>query len=288
MHSMFLLTGATMGVLRRFLSRPRSFAPFLVFAVVASIYAAARTIPKFTRLDRDSKTRLAEMAATPVGEAYTAAAWEQVPENWWFLGDDVRDQKKQEMVAKYFGLRRVLFRGPDQWKTLGVSDVKLTMHYEFDRDQCMDELDTLDLKDFIGKNIASLHHQFLDAIVEIERVSGLHLKTIDLRAAFLGTKPPMPAEMIYVARWSNGSLEGYTADIVRKGRSKAREIVVDKALEKSPFDIYLVLVGEPPRKLGVTGEGKAFTYVPWAAGQYWVLACKPDHCFVLNSVAHRI
>lgn len=288
MHSMFVVTAAAMGVFRAFLSRPKSFAPFVAFALIASTYAALRTIPRFTRLDRDSKTRLAELAASPESSAYTATAWEQVAENWWFLGDDVRDTKKQEMVAKYFGLRRVLFRGSDQWKTLGVSDVKLTMHYEFEREQCVDELDHLDLKQFIGKSIDALHHQFLDAIVEIERVSGLQLRSIDLTATFLGTQPSLPAPTIYVARWANDKLEGYTADVVRKGRSKTREIVLGKELAGKDFDVYMILIGQPPRKLGSSSEGKPFPYVPWGPGQYWVLACRPDHCFVLKSIAHRI
>jgi hypothetical protein len=288
MHSMFIVTAAAMGVFRTFLSRPKSFAPFVAFALIASTYAAARTIPKFTRLDRASNHRLSELAATPLDGTYTANAWEQIPENWWFLGDDVRDQKKQEMVAKYFGLRRVLFRGSDQWKTLGVSDVKLTMHYEFDRPMCMDEIDELDLKPFVGKNIRALHHTFLDAIVEIERVSGEQLKTIDVRATFLGSHPPLPAPTIYVARWENGALEGYTADVVRKGRSKTREIVLGKELAGTERDLYLVRIGEAPRKLGTTSDTKPLTYVPWGAGQYWVLACKADDCFVLHSLAHKI
>ena len=87
-----------------------------------------------TSASRSSQRRRAE--ASPRCEA-----WEQIPEEWWFLGDDVRDQKKQELIAKYFGLYRVLFRGNDQWATLGVTDVKLTMHYDFDAPVCLDELD---------------------------------------------------------------------------------------------------------------------------------------------------
>ena len=197
------------------------------------------------------------------------------------------DQKKQELVANYFGLHRVMFRGSDLWKTLGVTDLKLTMHYEFDRPLCMDEIDQLDLKPYVGRDIGALHHAFLDAIAEIELVGKAQLRKIDLRATFLGTHPPMPAPTIYVARWENDKLEGYTARVRRRGRSKDREVVLSPELTREPFDIYLVLVGEAPRKLGVSTDKKPFTYQPWRTGQYWALACKPDHCFVVLAVAHK-
>src|SRR5262249_10245561 len=106
MHAMFLVLAGLLGVMSAFLHRTRSFAPFVVLAVVTSIYAGARTIPMFTRLAHDSDQRLAELAATPAGADYTSTAWEQIQEQWWFLGDDLRDQKKQELIAKYFGLHR--------------------------------------------------------------------------------------------------------------------------------------------------------------------------------------
>ncbi|HEY5923999.1 MAG TPA: hypothetical protein VIV11_20105, partial [Kofleriaceae bacterium] len=287
-HSMFVVLAGVLGVVRAFLHSPRAYAPFVGFAIVVSIFAALRTVPMFTRLKRDSDQRLAELAKAPLGGNYTSTAWEQIPESWWFLGDDLRDQKKQEMVAKYFGQHRVLFRGADQWKTLGVTDVKLTMHYEFDKPLCIDEIDQLDLKPYVGKDIGALHHAFLDAIVEIELISKAQLREIDLRATFLGTHPPMPAPTIFVARWQNEKLEGYAARLRRKGRSKEREIVLSDELKREPFDIYLTLVGEAPKKMGVSTDKKAFTYQPWATGQYWALACKPEHCFVVLAVAHKM
>lgn len=287
MHSMFLVMCGVLGIVRSFLDRPRAYAPFVVLAIVASTYAMLRTVPMFTRLARDSDQRLAELAAAPPGSNYTTTAWEQIPESWWFLGDDARDQKKQELIAKYFGLHRVLFRGSDRWKTLGVSDVKLTMHYEFETPICMDEIDQLDLKPYVGRDIAALHHAFLDAIAEIELVANAQLKEIDLRVTFLGSQPPMPAPTIYVARWFNEELEGYPGQIRRKGRSKVREIVLPPALQREPWDIYLALVGEPPRKLGVSTDKTPITYQPWRTGQYWALACRRDHCFVVVAVAHK-
>jgi len=290
MHSMFLLLAGVLGVFRSFLHRPRAYTPFVIFAVVASTYAFVRTVPMYTRVKRDSDQRIAELAKAPPGGNYTANGWEQIPEQWWFLGDDMRDQKKQEMVAKYFGLHRVLFRGGDQWKMLGVTDVKLTMHYELENPACLDEIDQLDLKEYVGKDVGALHHAFLDAIAEIELVSGNKLKTIDLRATFLGTQPPMPSPTLFVAKWDHGVLEGYTASLRRKGRSKSREIALSPALKKEPFDIYLALVGEPPKKLGVSTENKALTYTPWRSGQYWALACKQgaNECWVVLAMSHSI
>jgi hypothetical protein len=182
----------------------------------------------------------------------------------------------------------VLFRGGDQWKTLGVTDVKLTMHYELEQPVCLDEIDQLDLKPYVGRDIGALHHAFLDRITEIQ-LYGNTVKTIDLRATFLGTQPPMPSSKLFVAKWDHGVLEGYTARLHRVGRSKQRAIVPGAELKKRPWDMYLVLIGEPPRKLGMSNESKPLTYTPWRTGQYWTLACQgTTECFVVLSIAHAI
>ncbi len=287
MHAMIVLLAGVMAVVRAFLYSPRSFMPFVIMAVIASTYAGARTIPLFRSVDSDSDDRLAELAKTPPGGVYTAEAWDQVPESWWFLGDDFRDQKKRELVAKYFALDRVLFRGADQWATLGVTDVKLTMHYEFDPPICVDELDQLDLKPYIGKDVAALHHAFLDAIAQIRRVAASKLHYIDVVATFLGTAPPLPRAKIYVARWRDGVLEGYTANMGRVKRSKDRKILLSPELRTMDWEIYLVAIGDKPVHLG-NGKQASFTYQPWRTAQYWVLACKPDHCFVTYTAHHKI
>lgn len=288
MHSGFIVLSAVLGLARAYLFRPGSYGLFIGVALLASIYAGLRTIPMYTRMSAASDTRLAELQAIPPGGKYTAKAWEQIAENWWALGDDMRDQKKQELVANYFGLQRVLFRGSDQWRTLGVTDVKLTMHYELDKPACLDEFDQLDLQPYVGRDIEALHHSFLDRITEIELVTGVQVRTIDLRAVFLGEQPPMPSRTVYVAKWDDGKLEGYTARLRRKGRAKQREIVLSDALKKEPWHIYMVLVGEPPKKLGVSTDNTMLTYTPWRSGPYWALACKPDRCFILLAVAHSI
>jgi hypothetical protein len=287
LHSMILLLSGVMGVMRSFLNRVRSFAPFVAFAVVASTFAAARTVPLYTRLKIDSDRRLAELAATPRGQSYTAEAWEQIPEEWWFLGDDCRDQKKQELIANYFDIDRVLFRGNEMWATLGVSDVKLTMHYDIEPAVCLDELDQLDLPPYIGRDVEGLQHAFLDKIARIQNFGAGALHKIDLVATFLGVQPPMPPGTIFVARWNEGQVESYAAKVRRVPKSTRREVIVPAELVKSPWDIYIIRIGDPPKLMG-TSQSPSLTYEPWETGAYWVTACKPDHCFVIAALSHRV
>jgi hypothetical protein len=286
LHSGMLLLAAVLGVIRAFLRRPRSYAPFLVLAVIASGYAIARTVPLYRRMARESDQRLAGLAATKPGGVYTAAAFDQMSENWWTLGDDARDQKKDDMIATYFGLDRVLFRGGDQWKPLGMTDVKLTMHYDLDPPVCLDELDHLDVKPWVGRDVAAIQHAFLDVITDAKRESGSHLKTIDLTASFLGSDPPLPRPKLYVARWNEGVLEGYVAKIGRAGRSSSRKVILPKNLT-GDWDIYVMEVGDPPKLLGKSTSAE-LSYEPWTSGTYWLLACKPDYCFVMSSTVHVV
>jgi hypothetical protein len=276
-----------MAVARSFLHRNRSFAPFVILAVLASGYAAARTIPMFTRVKRDSDQRLAELAATPRGGVYTAQAWEQVDESWWILGDDVRDQKKRELVANYFALDRVLFRGGDMWATLGVTDVKLIMQYQFEPELCIDEIEKLDIQPYLGRDMTALHHTFLDIVATLQKRVAARLRSIDLVVTFLGNDPPLPNARIYAARWADGKLEGYAAKMTREGRSTQRRIELPAELRTADREIFLVAIGDPPRRLGTGAEGP-FTYEPWRSGPYWALACKPDHCFVILALNHAI
>jgi hypothetical protein len=287
MHGCILLLAGVMATASTFLYRARSFAPFVAFAVITSTFAAAKTVPLFTRLARASDERLALLEAAPRGDTITLDGWEQVQESWWFLGDDARDQMKDELIAKYFGLHRVLFRGGDMWSTLGVTDVKLTMHYDLDPPACLDEIETLDLKPFIGRDVGALHHAFLDTIAQINDETTSHVKSVDLVATFLGKPPPMPRKRIYVARWQDGKLEGYVSDIKRVGRTRDREVVMSPELAHGDFEIYVVAVGDEPKKLGTTTEHKPLRYQPWRSAEYWFLACKSDYCFVTFATRHK-
>jgi hypothetical protein len=288
LHATLLMFAGLLGIVQAFLHRARALAPFVIFAAIASGYAVARTVPTYLRLSRASDQRLAALAATPRGGALTLEAWDPVNESWWTMGDDARDQGKDVLIAKYFDLDRVLFRGGDHWKPLGLTDVKLTMHYELDTPMCLDELDELDIKPWMGTDVGAIHHAFLDAITEIQRVSGTHIKTIDLTATFLGSDPPLPRKKLYVARWVAGVFEGYTANIKRTGRSAKRQLVLSPALKTSDWDIYAIRIGDEPRKLGLSTSTTPLAYEPWTTGNYWVTACKADYCFVLFSTTHVV
>lgn len=290
MHSVLLLLAGFLGVTHAYLHRARAYAPFVVIAVLASIYALVRTVPMYTRLHRDSEQRMAELKAAPLDTIYTATAWESVNETHWFLGDDFRDQKKRELVADYFGLHRVIFRGADVWRTLGVTDVKLVTDYKLDDPTvCLDKIDKLDIPPYVGRDISALHFAFQDAITEIKHALQTPVRSIDLRVTFLGETPPLPRTNVYVARWANGVMEGYVGGVDRIGRTKNREIKLPKELRaQAGWDLYLVRIGDEPRLLGPTNGGKPLTYQPWKTGSYWALACDARACFVISAFHHRI
>ena len=290
MHPVLLLFVGFLAVLRAYLHRPRTYAPFVVLAVLCSAYAAARTIPMFTRLDRDSERRLAELADTPPGGFYTAEGWESVNETHWFLGDDFRDQRKRELVARYFGLRRVLFRGPDVWATLGVTDVKLVHDYVLDDPRvCLDKLDELNLLPYVGRDVRALQFAFMDAVTEIRHVSSSPLRAVDLRVIFLGERPPMPRKDVYVARWRAGvGREGYAGGMDRIGRTKDRQVKLPPELKSKAWEVYAVSIGDKPRLLGLTNSTKPLVYTPWRSSMYWILACDADACFVRTAVKHKV
>ena len=288
LHSMIFLLAAVLGVANAFLPRAKAYAPFVVIALVSSIYAGARTIPMFTRLDVASEERLAQLEAAAPGTVVLAQAWESVNESWWFLGDDFRDQKKREFIAKYYAFRRVLFSGGDAWTTLGVENVKLALQYDFDKEICLDETEQLVLPTFLGRDIGALVHTFTDAVAEILVVNPARLEAIDLVVAFIGSRPPMPREKIYVARWKDQVLESYVAKVTRAGRSKTRTVNLPDSLATEPWEVFMVAVGEQPRRLGVTTEATKFSYQPWASKMYWFLACRPEHCFVVATMNHKI
>lgn len=288
MHSMLLVLAAFLGVLNAYLNSARTIAPFIVLAVLSSIYAAARTVPLYTRLDRESDHRIAGLVATPRDGVYTAESWEQVPGSWWFLGDDFRDQKKRELVSRYFDIKRVVFRGLNQFAALGVSDVRLYTNYEFDREICIDEQASIMIDPYIGRDVPAIHHAFLDAVAEVSESNVGRLLSMDLLATFQGEAPPMPRDKLYVARWSRDAFEGYIAKVSRIGRTTEREILPEAKLSQLSGELYLVAIGDSPRKLGPIKSEKPYRYVPWRTGTYWVLACDTAACWVVTAIHHRI
>jgi hypothetical protein len=91
-------------------------APFVIVAVVASGYAASRTLPLYMRVAEQSDARMQALDETMPGTVFVATPWEQIDESWWFIGDDFRSQSKRDMVANYYGLTRVELKLPKRRK----------------------------------------------------------------------------------------------------------------------------------------------------------------------------
>jgi hypothetical protein len=181
-----------------------------------------------------------------------------------------------------------VFRGLNPWAALGVSDVRLIAKYEFDQAICLDEEERVEIEPYVGRDIPAIHHAFLDAVAEIHEANIGRLKSMDLGVFFQGEKPPMPRPKLYVAKWRDGTLEGYLAKIHRSGRSRTREINLSDKVVAHDWQIYLVAVGDEPRLLGPVKNNPVYTYIPWRSGAYWVLACDLEQCWVLSATFHRI
>jgi hypothetical protein len=102
-----VLLAAFVAVVDTTVTSRRVFAPLVVLAVVASIYAAARTIPLYRSVADQGAARMAQLEASTPGASIVVTPWQQVRETWWFIGDDFRDAKKRAMVAHYFALAKV-------------------------------------------------------------------------------------------------------------------------------------------------------------------------------------
>lgn len=286
LHSMLLLLAAFLAVLSAFVERPRWWAPFVVVAVLASAYAAGRTIPLYHRLAAASSTRLAELAATEPGSAYTARGWEQIQRSWWFLGDDFRDVKKRELITRYFGLRAVLFRGADQDAPLWVTDLLLAPRVRFSPARCLEDEPSVGFGRVTGRDVPAVQASFREAATELLHAGVGTPEEIELAVKFAGRPPPLPEGRLLAGRWRDGRFQELRARIDRAGRSRQRTVVAAPALAQSgPWQIYVALVGEPPRLLGelpqAPAKGPALAFEPWQSGVYWVLACGRGECWIV-------
>jgi hypothetical protein len=287
LHAMALLLAGFIAVADVVLTSPRRLAPFVALAVAASGYAAARTIPLYLRLAEASAARLAALEATPRGAVFTATAWEQVTDNWWFLGDDFRDVKKREMITTYFDLKGVIFRAVDIEAPLAVSDVRLVPRYEVSPATCLDEHGGLELGAYRGIDVGSIQKAEVAAIAElIERLGpAAHLSKLDLEVQFVGAPPPLPRPHLIVGRWTPTRFEAYAGAINRRGHSTTRDVALPKELRAQDLEILLYQVGGETRRLGTSRDAE-LAYVPWATGAYWVLACRAQECFVVVATRH--
>ena len=243
---------------------------------------AARTIPLYGKVCRAGRGRGSPRSRRRIrASVFVADAFEQVDESWWFIGDELRNPEKREMIAQYFGLARVFLRGFDEQAPLGLLGARFVPRY-WTAGSTTPELDpSFGVGDTKGFDLAGLQRT-ARASVEILRrqLAPAELARFELGVTFMGAAPPLPRPQLVVARWHDGVLEGYAAQIVRKGRSTAREVVLPKTLAGRPFDIYIARIGDPVRKLGTT-DGQPLVYAPWRGGVYWALACDAADCWVI-------
>jgi hypothetical protein len=275
---MSLLLAGFIGLADVVLTTPRRLAPFVALAVLASGYAAWKTVGLYSRVSVQSDARLAQLAAAKRGSVATVEAFEQVEDSWWFLGDDFRDIRKRELIARYFGLRDVVVRGYDPDSPLGVSDVRLVPHAVVSPASCLDEHGGFELGWYRGLDVSTIHAAMRTAaalLAERVRDNGGRLERLDLTVQFVGDRPPLPRKTLLVGRWHPDRLEAYVGGFKRSGRSTTREIVAPPELADA--ELYIYQVGGEARLL----DRQAPRYVPWKTGAYWVLACRRDECFVI-------
>lgn len=257
--SMMLMLAAFVALADAVLVSASGFAPFVALAGIAWIYAAAHTIPLYGRLSHQSDDRLALLTHAQRGQPLTVPAFEQVEDDWWFLGDDFRAPNKREMIATYFDLTGVVLRAYDPTAPLGVSDARLVPSER-----------GLELDAFRGLDLSSIHRAIRSAITS-RAMAG----SVDVTVEFVGARPILPRPKLLVGRWTPSQFEGWAARLERKGRSTTRTIALPKELPPE-LEIYIYLVGGDAKKLA-----KPYEYVPWQTGTYWVLACRPAECFVI-------
>jgi len=270
--SMALVLAAFIGFADALVGR-RALAIGVTLAVASSTYAAVHTIPLYARVARAGKARMAALAASKPGSVFVADAFEQVEDSWWFLGDDFRDARKRDMVAKYFGLAGVQFRAYDPNAPLGVAGVKLVPHAVLESGGCLDG--GLALGAFKGFDLEALHREMKMAIELLPERP--RLRELELAVVLDDPRIHLPRARVLVGRRWPDRFEGYVAKIERKGRARQRDVVIPRELGDT--QVYVYQVGGELRELG--NARAPLHYVPWKTGVYWVLACRPDECFVV-------
>jgi Family of unknown function (DUF6056) len=240
----------------------RGWVPLLALAVLSSVYAATHTIPLYKRLAVESDHRIASLAASRPGSSLTVEAFEQLDDNWWYLGDDFRAQNKRDMIATYFGLTSVVWRAYDSTAPLAVSDVRLVPSEP-----------GIFLDGFRGLALDTIHLAITEALARKPSHGD-----VEVAVEFVGERPALPRAKILVGRWTRAGLEGWATSIQRAGRATERTIAMPKHIP-GDFDVFIYRVGDEAKPLGKSVG--VLHYAPWRGGAYWVLACHPTECFVI-------
>ena len=280
---MALLLAGVIGLADVVLERPRQLATLVVVAVIASIYAGARTIPLFAKVSQQGAERLAALEATPPGEIFVADAWEQIDSSWWFIGDDFRDVKKRELITDYFRFSRVFFRGYDAKAPLELGGARFAPRYWTDDGQAgFDPTFDLDLAN--GFDLDGVRKGTVGSIELLRRrLAPAHLDRFELGLEFVGKAPPLPRGKLLLSRWHDGKLEAYVGKIRRPGAAVKFDVAVPKDLAARALDVYIVRIGDAPRLIG-RSDAAHLEYSPWRGGVYWALACDQSECWVFAAI----
>lgn len=255
---------------------PRRLAPFVALAVAASAYAAQRTIPLYARVAEQSAVRIAALAASSPGATFVVDPLAQVSESWWFIGDDLRKPAKRALVARYFGLERVVLRAHDANAPLAALGVRVVPRYRIAGANADVDDDTFDREVLRGTDVAAMQREARAAIERVRaRIAPATLASYELAVAYDGVTPPLPRPSLVVARWRADRFEGYAARVTSRGRGGRRTIELPPELSRSAYAIYLARVGRDVRPL------QALRYAPWRWGTSWVLACDATSCLVI-------
>ncbi|HEX7841920.1 MAG TPA: DUF6056 family protein [Kofleriaceae bacterium] len=286
LFSCALMLAPLVGILDSVARSGRRLAPFAVLAVLASGYAAVRTVPLYLRVGEQSTERLARLAAAPRGAVVTVESLDQVDDSWWFAGDELRRQDQRETVASYFGLGEVVFRAVDLDAPLGVSDVRLVPRYTVTPASCLDEHGGFEITGFRGLDVASIQRAMLDGVARTRARLGAagRLERLELAVELIGAPPALPRKTLLIGRWRPDRFEAWAGSIERRGVGRTRSVVLPPALRGTDLEIFVYHLGGPSggvaRRLG-TARDPALDYQPWARGGYWGLACNADECFVI-------
>lgn len=267
------------------LTTRRRLAPLVVLAVLASIYAAVRTVPLYAEVARESDARLAALEATPVGHVAFVDGFEQVDESWWFYGDDLRGWDKRERVANYLGLSAVVFRGHDEGAPLAVSSARFVPIATTDPPGAYDGRGFA-IASVSGHDLAGLHAELRAAAAVVrDRLAGrAQLEQLDVAVELADPRAPMPRPRVLVGRWRP---DGFTGPVARIGyHLVSRDVVLPAELRGRALEIYAMRVGDPARRIG-SARDATLSYAPWGGGVYWILACDRDECFVIAVVAQH-
>jgi hypothetical protein len=276
-----LLLGGFLGLVDAVVVRTRWIAVLLALGLISSAYAAAKTIPLYSRVAQQGAERMAELEATPVGGIYVADAWAQIDESWWFIGDDFRDYRKRELVAKYFGLSRVFFRGYHPRAPLGLTGIRIVPRYWTEGASCASDYEEFEFGVAKGFDLAALHSGTRESIDILQRhLAPQQLTRFELPIVFAGERPALPRKELILSRWQGGAFEGYIAQLKRRGKSRTRRVVLPPELSGKPLDVFVMLVGGEFKPIG-SAAARELTFEPWAKGVYWVLACDAATCWVV-------